>query len=153
MFVWPRLGDLFFMSKTQRSLCVSFSSTGSKLHIYHLFVWWNLNVLHIFLWITLSTQSCLVLYSFCANLMHSLIMWLIDLSLLPHYLHFLFRCILSSLALIWLVLMTLFCAAVRIDTVSLLMFPFLCNINVFLWVIFVCRLKRPWICFSSQNRF
>ena len=28
--------------------------------------------------------SCLVLYAFCANLLHSLIMWLIVSSLLPH---------------------------------------------------------------------
>ena len=63
------------MSKSHRSLCVSFSRTGSGLCIYHLFVWSNLNFLPISQWITLSTQSCLVLYSFCANLLHSLIMW------------------------------------------------------------------------------
>ena len=40
--------------------------------------------------ITLPTQSCLVLYSFSANLLHSLIMWLIVLSLSPHCLHLLF---------------------------------------------------------------
>ena len=31
------------ISKSQRSLCVSFSRTGAGLSIYHLFVWWNLN--------------------------------------------------------------------------------------------------------------
>ena len=36
------------------------------------------------------TQSCLVLYSFCANLLHSLIMWLMVSSLSPHNLHLLF---------------------------------------------------------------
>ena len=33
------------MSKSQRSLCVSFSRTGAGLCIYHLFVWSNLNIL------------------------------------------------------------------------------------------------------------
>ena len=78
------------MSKSNRSLCVSFCRTGPGLCIYHLFVWSNLNFLHISQWITLSTQSCLVLYSFCANLLHSLIMWLIVSSLSSHSLHLLF---------------------------------------------------------------
>ena len=34
----------------------------------------NLNFLHNFQWITFPTQSCLLLYSFCANLLHSVIM-------------------------------------------------------------------------------
>ena len=59
------------MSKFHRSLCVLFSRTGAGLCIYHLFVWSNLNFLHISQWITLPTQSCLVLYSFCANLLHN----------------------------------------------------------------------------------
>ena len=96
-----RSGDLaefkwsVWMSKSQRSLCMSFSRTNVKLCIYHLFVWSNLNFLHNFKWITLPTQSCLVLYSFYANLLHSLNMWLIVLSLSPHNLHLLFCCILS----------------------------------------------------------
>ena len=57
------------MSKSHRSLCVSFSRTGAG--------WSNLNFLHISQWITLPTKSSLVLYSFCANLLHSLIMWYI----------------------------------------------------------------------------
>ena len=98
------------MSKFQRSLCVLFSMTGAGLCIYHLLVWSNLNFLHISRWTTLPTQSCIVLYSFCANLLHSLIMWLMVSSLSPHSLHLLFCCVLSILALIWLVLMALFCA-------------------------------------------
>ena len=78
------------MLKSHRSLCESFSRTGARLCIYHLFVWSNWNFLHISQWITLSTQSCLALYSFCANLLHSLIMWLIVSSLSPHSLHLLF---------------------------------------------------------------
>ena len=113
------------MLKSHRSLCESFSGTGTGLCIYHLFVWSNWNFLHISQWITLPTQSCLALYSLCANLLHSLIMWLIVSSLSPHSLHLLFCCVLSILALIWLVLMALSCAAVRRDFVSLLRFPFL----------------------------
>ena len=105
-----------------------FSRTGARLCIYHLFVWSNLNFLHISQWITLLTQSCLVLYSFCANLLHSLIMWLMVSSLSLHSLHLLFCCVLSILTLIWLVLTALFFyffAAIRRDSVSLSKFPFL----------------------------
>ena len=62
------------MLKSHRSLCVSFSMTGAGLCIYHLLVWSNLNFLHISQWITLPTQSCVALYSFYANLLHSPIM-------------------------------------------------------------------------------
>ena len=107
------------MSKSHRNLCVSFSRTGAGLCIYHLLVWSIFNFLHINKWITLPTQSCLVLYSFCANLLHPLIMWLIFSSLSPHSLHLLFCRVESILALIWLVLMVLSCAAIRRDSVSL----------------------------------
>ena len=106
------------MSKSHRSLCVLFSRTGAGLCIYHLLVRSNLNSWHISQWITLPTQSCLALYCFCANLLHSLIMWLIVSSLSPHNLHLLFCWVLSILAFISLVLMTLFCAAIRKDSVS-----------------------------------
>ena len=88
------------MLKSHRSLCESFSRTGTGLCIYHLFLWSNWNFLHISQWITLPTQSCLALYSFCANLLHLLIMWLIVSSLSLHSLHLLFCCVLSILALI-----------------------------------------------------
>ena len=45
---------------------------------------------------------CLVLYCFCANFMHSLIMWLIVSSLSLHNLHWLFCYVLSIFSLIWL---------------------------------------------------
>ena len=112
------------MSKSHRNLCVSFSRTGAGLCVCHLLAWSNLNFLHISMWITLPTQSCLALYSLCANLLHSLIMWLMVSSLSPHSLHLLFCCVLSILALIWLVLMALFCAAIQRDSVSLLKFPY-----------------------------
>ena len=90
------------MSKSHRSLCVSFSRTGAGLCIYHLLVWSNLNFLHISQWIALPTQSCLTLYFFCANLLHSL-MWLIVSSLSPHSLHcyFVEFCLFS----LWLLLL------------------------------------------------
>ena len=130
--------------KSHRGLCESFSRTGAGLCIYHLFVWSEWNFLHISQWTTWPTQSCPALYSFCANLLHLLIMWLIVSSLLPHSLHLLFCCILSILDLIWLVLMALSCAAIRRDTVSLLKFPFLSQVQVF-WceMLFIRRLKRP----------
>ena len=88
------------ISKSHRGLCVSFSRTDVGLFINHLFVWSNFNFLYNSQWITLPSQSCLVLYSFCANLLHSLIMWLIVSSLSPHNQHLLFCCVLSILALI-----------------------------------------------------
>ena len=108
------------VSKSHRSLWVSFSRTDAGLCIYHLLVWSNLNFLHISLCITLATQSCLVLYYFCANLLHSLIiMWLIVSSLSPHSLHLLFCWDLSILSLIWLVLMAFPCAAIRRHSIFL----------------------------------
>ena len=113
-----------------RSLWVLFSRTDGGFCIFHLLVWWNLNFLHISQWITLPTQSNLVLYFLCANFLHSFIMWLMILYLSPHSLPLQFCCVLSILALIWLVLTTLFCAAFRRDYVSLLMFPFLSHVHV-----------------------
>ena len=74
---------------------MSFSRTGAELGKYYLFVWSHLNFLHISKWITLPTQSCLALYSFYANLLHSLIMCLIVSSLSPHRVYLLFCCVLS----------------------------------------------------------
>ena len=129
------------MSKSHRSLCVSFSWTDEGLCIYHLFVWLNLYFLQISQCITLPTQSCLFLYSFCTNLLHSLIMWLIVSSLSPHLL---FGWVLFILALIWLVVMALFCAAVRRDSASLSKFPFLSHVQVFSReMLLISRLKRP----------
>ena len=98
--------------ESHTSLCESFSRTGAGLCIYYLFVWSNWNFLHISQWITLPTQSCLALYSFCANLLHSPIIWLIVSSLSPHSLHLLCCCVLSILALILLLLLLLFYAFV-----------------------------------------
>ena len=112
------------MSTSHRRLCALFSRIAEGCYIYHLFIWWNLNVFCIAQWTTLPTQSYLVLYSFCANLLHSFIMRLFVLSLSLHSLHLLFCWVLSILALIWLVLMALSCAAIRRDSFSLLRFSF-----------------------------
>ena len=93
----------------------SFSRMDSGLCIYHLFVWSYLNFLHNSERITSPTQSYLILCSFCANLQHSLIMWLIVSSVSPHNLHLLFCCVQWIFAQILLVLMAFFCATVRID--------------------------------------
>ena len=132
------------MSKFNCSLCKSISSTDIGLCIYQLFVWSNWNVLHNSQWITLPTLSCLVLYSLCVNLLHSLIMWLLVSSRSAHNPHLLFYCVLSILDLIWLVLMALFCAASRRDFVSLWRFVFLCHIQAFLCeMLLISRLKCP----------
>ena len=80
----------------------------------------------------------------CANLLHSLIMWLSISSLLLHCLHLLFCYVLSILALIYLVLMALSCTAIRRDSVSLIRFPFLSQVQVF-WceMLSIRRLKWP----------
>ena len=102
------------ISKSQRSLCVSFSRTDSGLCIYHSFVWLNLNFLHSSKEIPLPSQSYLVLYYFCNNLLYSLFIWMIVSSLSPHNRQLPISCVLSILALIWLVLSALFCAAIII---------------------------------------
>ena len=89
-----------YISKSQRNLCVSFSRMDSGLCIYHLFVWLYFNFLLNSQWITFPTQSCLVLYSFCVDLLHSLVTWLIVSSPSPHNLNLLLCCILFILALI-----------------------------------------------------
>ena len=129
------------ISNPYKSLCVSFSTTGAGLCIYHLLAWSNLN-LHV------------ALYSFCASLLHSLMMRLMVPSLSLHSLYLLCCCILSILALIWLALTALFCAAIRRDSVSFLKFPFLSHVqDSSCAMLSTSRLKRPWSCFSSHFCF
>ena len=72
-----------FISKSQKTLYISFSWTDSWLCIYYLFLESNLNFLHNSQWITFPTQLCILLYFFYVGLLHSLI-WLI-VSFLSHY--------------------------------------------------------------------
>ena len=95
--------------------------------------------------------SCLIL-RFCGNLLHSLIIWFIVSSL--HSQHLLFCCVLSILALIWLVLMALFSAAIGRDSVSLIKFPFLSHVHVLSYeMLFISRLKTPIKLFSFPFLF
>ena len=127
---------------------------GAWLCIYHLFVWSNFNFLHISQWITLPTQLCLVLYSFCAN---CCICWLCDWWFrLYHYIIYICYFVASNLFslwfdLIWFVLTALFFAAIKRDSVSLLKFPFLSLVQVFSSeMLFISHLKYPHSCFSSH---
>ena len=124
---------LVCISKSQRTWCGSFSKTDVAFCIYHLSVWSNFNFMHNSQLITLPTQSCLVLYPLFTNLLHSIIMWYMVSSLTPHNQHLLFCCLLSIHTLIGLVLMASFCPAIRRDSVSLLRFPFLNDVQVFSW--------------------
>ena len=63
------------ISKSHRSVWLSFSRTGAGLCIYHLLAWSNLNFFLISHWNTLPNPSYLALYSFCANLLYLLIMY------------------------------------------------------------------------------
>ena len=71
------IGRSVCISKSQSSLCISFSRTDSKSCIYHFLTWSNFTLLHSSQWIIFFTQSCLHLYSYCASLLHSLIIWLL----------------------------------------------------------------------------
>ena len=136
-------------------MCISFSRTESGLRKCHLVVWSNFNFLHNSQWITFPVQLCQVLYSFCTYSLHLPIMWLIVLSLLPHktYICYFF-CILSIFALTKFVLMTMFCAAIKKDSVSLLRFSFLSHVQVYSYeIFFVCCLKYPYSCLSSHFYF
>ena len=138
---WPKLSDPF-VSQNHKWSCVFHSLGQILLCINHCFVWSKINFLHNSQHITLPTQSCLILYYICASLLHLLIMWLIVSSLPPQKLYLLFCCFLFSPALIWLVLLALFCGATRKYSVSLLQFPFLSHVHVFSCeMILVCRLK------------
>ena len=79
-----------------------------------------------------------------ANLLHSLIMWLIVSSLSQRNLHVLFRYVLSTLALIWLVHTASFYAAIWRNYVCLFGFPLISYDHVFSYEMsLVIRLKRP----------
>ena len=80
LVIWPTLGDRF-VSQNSREVCGSHSAGQIPGCAYTTLA---------SQWITFSTQSCLVLYSFCINLQHSLIIWLIISCLSTHNLHLLF---------------------------------------------------------------
>ena len=121
----------FYISKSQKNVCVSFSGIDSGFGINNLFVWSNFNFLYNSQRIISPILLYLLLFSFFfSSLLCSLIMWLI-ISLLPHKQHFLFCCVFSIFAFKKLVLIALFCAAIRRDSVSLLRLLFLSHIQIF----------------------
>ena len=138
------------ISNSPRTLCVSFSRTDSGLCIYHLFVRLSLNFSHNSQCITFPTQSCTVLYSLCANLLHLLIIFRL-------YCHIIYICYFVRLVYFCFPIVSpydVFCAAIRRDSVSHLSFLFLCYVQVFLCEIsLVCRLKYPYSSFSSHFCF
>ena len=146
------------MLKSHRSLCKSFSRTGCRGCVHIPFVCMvelkfpaHFPVDHPCL-----TKSCLALYSFCANLLHSLIIcdWSFRLCHRIAYIYCFVASYLFSL-LIWFVLMALSCAAIRRDSVSLSWrFPFLSQVQVF-WceMLFIRRLKAAIEMFSFPFLF
>ena len=103
-------------SKSHRSL--SFSRTDARLCNYHLFVWSNFKFLaHLLVdHLAYPVVSSLILL-LCKFAAFAYVIEDFFLSL--HSLHLLFCCVLSILALMWLVLIALFCAAIWRDSVSL----------------------------------
>ena len=76
---------------------VSFSWINSCLCIYNFIVWSDFNLSHNSQWNSFFTKSCQVRYS--ANLLHSLLMWLIVLSLSLCNVHSLVCWVLSIMTL------------------------------------------------------
>ena len=79
------------ISKSKRNVCVSLSKMDSRLYVYHLFSWSNLNLFSQFQVDHLTHPVMSSLLHFCTNLMFSLIMWLMISSLSPNNLHLLFE--------------------------------------------------------------
>ena len=86
--VWMKIRDPFISQNPRKSIVSHFPGRGC-LWIFHLLVCSGLNFLHSSLWITLPTHSCLVLYTFRANLLYSVILGLTVSSLSPHKAHLL----------------------------------------------------------------
>ena len=117
--------------QTTNNMVFHWSLTYSGLSIYNLFVWSNSRFLHNSQWITFPTQSYLVLYSFGASLLYSLIMRLVVLFLSPHRLRLLICCVLSKFALTLLVPMALFYTVIGRNSGSPWNFTFLSDVRVF----------------------
>ena len=148
-FFNPRASSTYSFSSFSFNISLWSAGTDVGLCIYLLFVWSNKNLMHNSQGIIMLTQSSLV----CANLLHLLNMWLIVSSLSPHKLRLLVCCVLSIFALIWLVLMALFCTAIISDSVPLLSFLFLSLVHVLSCeMLLVSPIKRPQL-FSSHFRF
>ena len=63
LFFNSGLGDPLVSQIPRKIACISFSSTDSGLHSYHLLVRPNLNLLHDCLWINFPAQSCCISFA------------------------------------------------------------------------------------------
>ena len=102
LVVWLRLGDRLYIKIPENFVRLIFLHRFWVVHIFVRIV--KINFLHNSQRISLPTQSCLVLYSFGANLLNSPIMWLFVSSLSPHNQHLLFCCFFLLLLLLLLLL-------------------------------------------------
>ena len=76
-------------------------------------------------WIFVPNQSWHLLYSFWANLLHSLNLWLTLSPASPHILHLMFSWVLSIFAFMLLILIAYSCAVIIKASVVLFKHPFL----------------------------
>ena len=127
LVVWPGLGDPFVSQIPEKFVRLIFRDIFLVVHIPFVNMV-KFQFLAQFPVDHLSIQLCLVLYSLCGNLLHSLIMWLMVLYLLSYNLHLLFCYVLCML---WRYALALFCAAQRRISVSFSRFPFLSHDQVF----------------------
>ena len=91
------------ISKSKRTLWVSFSRMDSWLCIYYLLTWWNFSFLHILKGSISLPTPCLILHSLRANLLHSFIIIIIIIIIRPPItiaikVTFLFHSVFNSLA-------------------------------------------------------
>ena len=101
-----------------------------------------------------NNHCCLVLYSFCNSLLHSLIFGLIVSFLSSHNLHLLFCCVLINFRIYIVCSLGEFCASITKDLGSLLKFPFVSQVRVFLCGISSsCYLKYRCSYFSTHFCF
>ena len=99
LVVWPRLDDPF-VSQNPRELCASRLLGRILGCAYTICSYGQILISGIIpSGSHCITKLCLVLFSFCDNLLYSLIMWLIVSSLSWHNLYLLFCCVLPILAL------------------------------------------------------
>ena len=142
------------MWKSHRSLCVLFSRTGAGLCIYHLFVCLNFNFFHSCQWTILPTQPCLVLYSFCAYFLRSL---LCDWSFrLCHRIAYICYFVESCLFSLWYNWFLWRCPVLLLGEIPFLFLrlPFICHVQVLSCeMLFISRLKRSLTCFPSHFCF
>ena len=98
--------------KSHSILQLLFSITTFDLCLYHFFFTFIPYFLHNSQWIFVPNQSCHLLYSFWANLLHSLNTSFTFSSAFPHILHFLLSWVLSIFASMLLVIIAYSCAAI-----------------------------------------